>query len=240
MELWIVFTLLAVLMQSLRTAAQKQLSGEMSALATTLARYLYGLPLVVVYLIAVAAYSKSGIPALERSLSGLCQWCRDSTDSGNRLYDSVISTQKLCRGSDICQDRGIICRCGWCFVFFTAVNCYWLGRGCCGGTGGLVDEYGAGQAACGMEGCCSWLGVWIWFCNYISVVTGSQPLPTGGVFIRSRINSVLHGAVTNGHSDCLSVVEGARGRFKHYGNTVELAGLSERPARWVQLAGLPR
>ncbi|WP_233152876.1 DMT family transporter [Motiliproteus sp. MSK22-1] len=52
-------------MQSLRTAAQKQLSGEMSALATTLARYLYGLPLVVVYLIAVVAYSKSGIPALE-------------------------------------------------------------------------------------------------------------------------------------------------------------------------------
>ena len=52
-------------MQSLRTAAQKQLSGELSALATTLARYLYGLPLVVIYLIAVAAQSPSMVPTIE-------------------------------------------------------------------------------------------------------------------------------------------------------------------------------
>lgn len=49
MPLWIQFTLLALVMQALRTAAQKQLAGHLSTEATTLTRYLFGLPFAVVY-----------------------------------------------------------------------------------------------------------------------------------------------------------------------------------------------
>jgi drug/metabolite transporter (DMT)-like permease len=49
METWISFTLLAVVMQSLRTAGQKQLAGKLTAQATTLVRYLFGLPFALVY-----------------------------------------------------------------------------------------------------------------------------------------------------------------------------------------------
>ncbi|MFT4861787.1 MAG: hypothetical protein ACI95C_000997 [Pseudohongiellaceae bacterium] len=43
-QTWIGFTLLAVVMQSLRTAGQKQLAANLTAQSTTLVRYLFGLP----------------------------------------------------------------------------------------------------------------------------------------------------------------------------------------------------
>ncbi len=49
MDAWISFTLLAVVMQSLRTAGQKQLAGQLTAQSTTLVRYLFGLPFVLAY-----------------------------------------------------------------------------------------------------------------------------------------------------------------------------------------------
>ncbi len=53
MEAWIVFTLLAVVMQSVRTAAQKQIAQSISVLAATLARYLFGLPFAVLYFLVL-------------------------------------------------------------------------------------------------------------------------------------------------------------------------------------------
>jgi drug/metabolite transporter (DMT)-like permease len=49
MEAWILFTLLAVAMQSVRTAAQKQIAQSISAASTTLVRYLFGLPFALGY-----------------------------------------------------------------------------------------------------------------------------------------------------------------------------------------------
>jgi len=49
MEAWILFTLLAVVMQSVRTAAQKQIAQSISAASATLVRYLFGLPFALGY-----------------------------------------------------------------------------------------------------------------------------------------------------------------------------------------------
>jgi drug/metabolite transporter (DMT)-like permease len=49
METWIVFTLLAVLMQSVRTASQKQIAQSISIPMTTLVRFLFGLPFAALY-----------------------------------------------------------------------------------------------------------------------------------------------------------------------------------------------
>ena len=49
-ETWVLWTLLAVSMQSVRTAGQKHLANDMSPLAATLVRYLFGLPFAVIYL----------------------------------------------------------------------------------------------------------------------------------------------------------------------------------------------
>lgn len=51
METWIVFTLLAVVMQSVRTAGQKQIARKLSVEATTLVRFLFGLPFAAIYFV---------------------------------------------------------------------------------------------------------------------------------------------------------------------------------------------
>lgn len=56
MELWIVFTLLAVVMQSVRTAGQKQIARSISAQAATLVRYLFGLPFALLYFYSLKHY----------------------------------------------------------------------------------------------------------------------------------------------------------------------------------------
>ena len=48
-EVWVAFTLMAALVQTVRTAAQKRLSGVLSPMATTMVRYVYGLPFVGPY-----------------------------------------------------------------------------------------------------------------------------------------------------------------------------------------------
>jgi len=53
MDAWIVFTLMAAFMQSIRTAGQKKLAIFLSPMATTLVRYLFGVPIAIVYLFIV-------------------------------------------------------------------------------------------------------------------------------------------------------------------------------------------
>jgi len=50
MEIWVAFTLFAALMQAVRTAGQKRIARHISPMATTLVRYLFGLPFALGYL----------------------------------------------------------------------------------------------------------------------------------------------------------------------------------------------
>ncbi len=50
LEPWVIWTLLAAVMQSVRTAGQKYLTSDVSAMAATMVRYLFGLPFALLYL----------------------------------------------------------------------------------------------------------------------------------------------------------------------------------------------
>ena len=65
-HLWIVISVLAALMQAVRTAAQKTLNQRMSNLGTTYVRSLVGLPIMLVYLAGVLAFTGGGLPPLSR------------------------------------------------------------------------------------------------------------------------------------------------------------------------------
>ena len=79
MPLWIAFTLLAVIMQPLRTAGQRQLTGVISAPAATLVRYLFGLPFAALYFLLQwqgsdgVIFTSSSKFFLLSSLAGLSQ-----------------------------------------------------------------------------------------------------------------------------------------------------------------------
>lgn len=64
MDIWIYFTLLAALMQAIRTAGQKQLTQHLNAMATTGVRYLYALPFAWLYLWWMLDYRELAMPAL--------------------------------------------------------------------------------------------------------------------------------------------------------------------------------
>jgi drug/metabolite transporter (DMT)-like permease len=50
-EPWVLWTLLAAVMQSIRTAGQKVLVADISAVSATLVRYLFGLPFALLYFV---------------------------------------------------------------------------------------------------------------------------------------------------------------------------------------------
>jgi drug/metabolite transporter (DMT)-like permease len=64
LDIWIYFTLLAALMQAIRTAGQKQLTQHLNAMATTAVRYIYALPFAWLYLWWVLDYRQLPMPEL--------------------------------------------------------------------------------------------------------------------------------------------------------------------------------
>ena len=54
---WILFTLMAAFMQAWRNAFQKQLSTTVDIWGVTLARFIFGLPLAIIYIQGLYVFS---------------------------------------------------------------------------------------------------------------------------------------------------------------------------------------
>ena len=61
-HLWIPITLLAALAQSIRNAAQHQLTDQLGTLGATLVRFLYGLPFALAWLLLIALTTGAALP----------------------------------------------------------------------------------------------------------------------------------------------------------------------------------
>ena len=68
--LWIPVTLWAAFAQTLRNAAQRQLTGELGTLGATLVRFLYGLPFAALWLLAVHSVGQYDFPDANPSFIG--------------------------------------------------------------------------------------------------------------------------------------------------------------------------
>jgi drug/metabolite transporter (DMT)-like permease len=71
-EPWIAFTVGAALLQSVRTAGQKQLTAQLSVLAGTYVRSLIGLPVMLVYLLVIKGLTAVPWPALSLRFAISC------------------------------------------------------------------------------------------------------------------------------------------------------------------------
>ncbi len=58
---WIAFTILAALMQAVRTAGQKQLTSSVTPMSSTLIRYVFGLPFAIIYLLYITGTDAAAI-----------------------------------------------------------------------------------------------------------------------------------------------------------------------------------
>ena len=79
MELWIPLTIAAAFFQNLRSALQKSLTGKLSTLGSAYVRFLFGLPLALVYFLVLITLDDQPLPRLNSLffvyalLGGLCQ-----------------------------------------------------------------------------------------------------------------------------------------------------------------------
>ena len=75
--LWIPITLWAAFAQTLRNAAQRQLTKSLGTLGATLVRFLYGLPFAVLWLVAVHLVGGYALPTPNVGVRGLDRcWAR--------------------------------------------------------------------------------------------------------------------------------------------------------------------
>ena len=61
--LWIVLTIFAAAAQTVRNTAQRRLTDELGALGATLVRFLYGMPVLALWLAVVVASGGDAVPA---------------------------------------------------------------------------------------------------------------------------------------------------------------------------------
>jgi len=79
LESWVFWALLAAVMQSVRTAGQKYLTGHISVYGATLVRYLFGLPFAIAYLSWLLNREGGLMPELgpvflvSAAIAGVCQ-----------------------------------------------------------------------------------------------------------------------------------------------------------------------
>ncbi len=79
MELWIPLTIGAAFFQNIRSALQKHLSGKISRLGAAYVRFLYALPIALIYLYGLASYTDQSLPDINSTfllyslLGGICQ-----------------------------------------------------------------------------------------------------------------------------------------------------------------------
>ena len=60
--IWIPITLVASLLQTIRNAAQRSLTGDLSALGATYTRFLFGFPFALLYVTLVFGFTRTALP----------------------------------------------------------------------------------------------------------------------------------------------------------------------------------
>jgi len=79
MELWIPLTIAAAFFQNIRSAMQKHLKGKLSTLGAAYVRFIYALPIAMVYFFIVVYVEAEPLPAIDAEfliyalLGGICQ-----------------------------------------------------------------------------------------------------------------------------------------------------------------------
>ncbi|PCI51367.1 MAG: hypothetical protein COB51_02005 [Moraxellaceae bacterium] len=108
METWILFTILAVVMQSVRTAGQKKIAQSLSAEATTLVRFLYGLPFAWLYVMTVGYFSQTDIPPLNSKYALLVSGAAVAQIFATLFLVKALTIKNFAVGSALAKTEALI------------------------------------------------------------------------------------------------------------------------------------
>jgi drug/metabolite transporter (DMT)-like permease len=105
---WIAFTLLAALMQAVRTAGQKQLTNTMSAIVATWARYGFGFPVAVIYFSVIWFQQYDQISLFSTAFYGLVVCAALFQLVATLLLVKVLSLRNFAVGTTFAKTEGIL------------------------------------------------------------------------------------------------------------------------------------
>ncbi|WP_320823839.1 DMT family transporter [Reinekea sp.] len=105
---WIGLTIFAALMQAVRTAGQKQLTSSLSAIASTWARYGFGLPLALIYFLIVWQQRTDPFPDLSLRFSVYVSLAAGAQLLATLLLVKVLSLRNFSVGTTYAKTEGIL------------------------------------------------------------------------------------------------------------------------------------
>lgn len=108
MELWIPYTLLAVVMQSVRTAGQKQVTQYLSVPAATLVRFLYGLPFAAIYCGYLRIHADAGLRSVSSEFFFWCSVAALSQILATVCLVKALQTRNFAVGTALAKTEALI------------------------------------------------------------------------------------------------------------------------------------
>ncbi|MES2626834.1 MAG: DMT family transporter [Pseudomonadota bacterium] len=108
MELWIPFTLFAVVMQSVRMAGQKRVTQYLSVPAATLVRFLYGLPFAAVYCGFLHVHEGDSATTFHKEFFLWCSLAAVSQIIATVLFVKALQTRNFAVGTSLVKTEAFI------------------------------------------------------------------------------------------------------------------------------------
>jgi len=105
---WIYFTIFAALMQSVRTAGQKQLSTSLSAISTTWARYGFGVPFALFYLWLIFRFDPISVPQFSNLFLLFCSLSAMAQLLATLLLVQLLSLRNFAVGTTYIKTEALI------------------------------------------------------------------------------------------------------------------------------------
>lgn len=105
---WIYFTILAALMQSVRTASQKQLATNLSAISTTWARYGFGVPFALLYLWLVFQFRPVSVPQFSNLFLIFCSLSAVAQLTATLLLVKLLTLRNFAVGTTYVKTEALL------------------------------------------------------------------------------------------------------------------------------------
>jgi len=106
--IWIPITLVAALVQAVRTAMQKHLTGGMGVQAATLVRFLFGLPFAAAYLFALMTVNGYQLPQLHATFLASCAAAAAAQIMATALLIHLFSLRNFAVGTSYSRTEAFL------------------------------------------------------------------------------------------------------------------------------------
>lgn len=125
---WVLFTLGAVIMQTVRNALQSQLSASVNTLGVTLARFLFAPPIAALYLLILYAFSAQSIPSFSTYFIGMVTLAAGLQIAATSFMVMLFKQKNFAIGAGLAKSEALVAGVLGTLFFGSTLSIFgWLG-----------------------------------------------------------------------------------------------------------------